>query len=186
MFDDGWVEVPTFGRAFSAMRGNVRTTLLTLLAGVVCLAVAVGAFLLANRSDGVLAGALRVVGGLLFVAALLLLGIRSFQVRRRQRARWIADGQDLQRMRAAGELPGRAPGAPLWRRARTAEQFASWLTRTTLVRAVDVSVVTPLPELDGEHGVEVRLHSGAVLRYRSPDRALVELLTGFGATATAG
>lgn len=188
VFDDGWVEVPGFGRAFSGFRADARTALRTLLLGVVGIAAAVGCFLLAGDRDGVPAGALRVVGWLLFIGAFVLLAVRMFRLRSRQRARWRADGEDLRQLKAAGGLPRIRPGAPRWRRARTAEQFASWLTETTLVRAADVSVVTVLPEQPGEQpgpeqGVEVRLHAGAALRYRSPDPELGRLLTGFGATA---
>lgn len=140
VFDDGWVEVPTFGRAVSAVRGNLRTALLDLGGLVVGLALVWASMTLASRTDGAVSGIL------------------------------------------AGRLSGRAPGAPLWRRARTAVEFSSWLTHTTLIPAADISTVTVTPPAgDGaEQVVEVLLHSGVRGRYHSPDATLGELLTRFG------
>lgn len=182
VFDDGWVEVPTFGRAVSAVRGNLRTALLNLAGFAVGLALAWGCLHLAGTTDGAPAVVLRVIGGLLLLATIGTLLVRSFGLSSRQRKNWAADGADLRRLKAAGRLQARAPGAPLWRRATTAEEFSSWLTNTTLVRAADVStVVVTAPSADDPDQVaEVQLQSGARLRYRSTDRTLGRLLAGFG------
>lgn len=185
VFDDGWVEVPTFGRAVSAVRGDFRTALLNLAGFAVGLAVAWGCLNLAGSTDGAPAVVLRVIGGLLFITSIGMLLARSFLLRFRQRTSWAADGADLRRLKAAGRLPARAAGAPLWRCATTAEEFSSWLTNTTLVRAAEVSTVVvtaPSPD-DPDQVAEVQLQSGARLRYRSTDRTLGNLLAGFGVRA---
>ncbi|MEJ7651175.1 MAG: hypothetical protein WKF57_19355 [Nakamurella sp.] len=181
VFDDGWVEVPTFGRAVSAVRGNLRTALLNLAGFAVGLALTWGCLNLAGTTAGAPAVVLRVIGGLLFIATIGTVLVRSFRLSSRQRKNWAADGADLRRLKAAGRLPARAPGAPLWRRATTAEEFASWLTNTTLVRAADVStvLVTAPSAGDPDQVAEVQLHSGARLSYRSTDRTLGSLLAGF-------
>lgn len=186
VFDDGWVEVPTLGRATAAARGNLRAALLTVGALVVGLALVWAALSVAGRIEGVGATVLRVFTVLLLIGGFGTLLVRSFQQSVRQQARWAADGQDLRRLKKDGGLPGRAPGAPLWRRARTAEEFSSWLTNTTLVRATDVSGITtiPIPVLtdraDGpEAAVDVLLHTGSVRHYRSPDATLGTLLAPF-------
>lgn len=186
VFDDGWVEVPTFGRGAAALRGNLRTALLNFGGLVVGLAVVWAALFIAGRIEGVGAGVLRLFAVLLLIGVFGTLLVRSFRQSSRQRARRAADSQDLRRLKQSGGLPGHAPGMPLWRRARTAEQFSSWLTNTTLVRATDVSTVTIVPSpvaadrADGsEVAVDVLLHSGAVRRYRSPDATLGTLLTPF-------
>lgn len=182
VFDDGWVEVPTFGRAVASVRGNLRTALLNVGALVVGLAVVWGALELAALTDGVLSGMLRVFGVLLLIGGFGTLLVRSFRLQARQAQRRIADGEDLRARKAAGTLPGRAPGAPMWRRADNAEQFSSWLTHTTMIRATDVSAVTVVPDPADTAGQQatVLLHSGEQRRYRSPDATLGELLMRFG------
>ena len=202
VFDDGWVEVPGFGRAVAGIRDNARRAYRTL--GLVVPGVVVGILLLvwANSFSGTAETVLRTAGLVLTVASIVLLSARSLSLDVRKNARQWADTNDLQRLKAAGRLPARVPGTPLFRPASSAEEFASRLTNTTLVRAADVSSVTSrelvgdaLTPVDGPYQldelpylVEVRLHSGELIRYRSPEAKLGTLLSRFGVASphTAG
>lgn len=103
--------------------------------------------------------------------------------RRRRQAR--EDLAQARAERARGRRLSRVSGAPMFRRARSAEQFAGWLDGDTHVRAADVVDVSSAVEQD-QHLVTVRLASGAERIYRSPDPKLPELLGAFGRSVHLG
>jgi hypothetical protein len=66
----------------------------------------------------------------------------------------------------------------LFGRASSAKELAEWLDGGTHVRAVDITDVRTTRE-DKDHLVTVRLSSGVIRTYRSPDGKLTALLSSF-------
>ncbi len=173
VFDDGWVELPGFGRALSDTRSNLRRALLVL-------AVLFGAPLVGGALEAV--GVPEVALVPLYVLAVAALAYGVVLVVRAKLANFRQlDGDHAQaRAEAAAEQRVRpAPGAPTRRRAESAAQFASWLEGAVHVDASHVSAVT-CERVSGEHRAEVRLSDGTARTYRSPDSKLPRLLAPFG------
>lgn len=182
VFTDGWVELPTFGRATSAAGDTTRKVLVTLALVVMVSLAAWGIIALAAAAGGTVATILKLVGGFPLVLLAGWLMVKTHRKKRRQKKRWTGDLEDLRRLRASGAVPKRAPGAVWWRRAGSAAEFASRRTNVVLVPAVDVASVQPGTMTDGERAVEVRLRTGGGRVYRSADDALPALLGRFGVT----
>lgn len=180
-FEDGWVELPTFGRATSALGDTVRKVLVTLAVTVMAAGAAWGIVALAAAAGGAVATMLKLLGGipLILIAGWLL--VRSHRRKRRQRQQWTGDLQDLRRVRSAGIVPRRIPGTPWWRRVTSAAESATRTTNVVLVRAVEVATVRPGSTHDRDVAVEVLLRSGAGRIYRSRADAAMTLLGRFGA-----
>lgn len=181
VFDDGWVELPGFGRALSDTRNQLRRSLFLLGGFALALALIYGLIRLLALIDDPPSWLRFIPGGL--VLALIfggLVAVARMDWRRLRQTR--GDAVQARAERRAGQRLTRAEGAPMWRRADTAEQLAAWLDGETHVRAADVTQVSC--ERDGaDHVVIVRAATGAERRYRSPDAKLGELLAPFGGAA---
>lgn len=180
VFDDGWVELPGLARSMSAMRGNLQRAVrnLAIFVGALC-----GAALIVKLTDriglpagwGTAAALALIVGAAGFV---LVSGTRQDlkSLRRTQ-----ADFQQARADRASGVRIRRTPGAPLLRRADSAQQFADWLDGEVLVRAADIRAVAVSTEGE-DHRATVTLTSGEQRTYRSPDAKLGALLGSFSSS----
>ncbi|MCO7218891.1 hypothetical protein [Klenkia sp. PcliD-1-E] len=167
VYDDGWVELPGFARGLSDTRAQLRQLLF--LVG------AFGVLVLLSQ----LAGRLDGVGPLSFVLSAGALGLLLFSVvqvarfRARDRQQAAGDRAQAQAARAAGRRVTRRPGAPLFRRAASSAQYASWLDGVRRVGAEQVgAVVLSGPEHPGPADplvVSVLLQDGSTLTYRTPD-----------------
>ena len=171
VFDDGWVELPGFARSLSDTRAQGRSLL-----RVVALLVVLGAATYAaDRLD-----LPAVVGGVLSAGLLVVLlwsSVLAFRFRLANRRQLVADA-DQARAEKAQRLR-REAGAPLFRRADSARQFAGWIKGEVHVDGATVLGVEAAVEGD-LHVVHVRLSTGDVRRYASPDRTLPKLLAPFG------
>lgn len=174
VFDDGWVELPGYGRAMSDLRRNRRDVLqntgVALAAGVVTLA------------SSTLGGPtwLTLLGALVVLAALVRNAWQSGTARSRNAAQLREDAEERRREAAAGHVVRMRPGAPRWRRASSAAELAGWLDGGELVSSSDlVEVVVETPADGAPTRVEVVLVDGSRRTYASPDAALARLLGRF-------
>ncbi len=115
--------------------------------------------------------------GLGFIGCLGYLTYVRVKALARSQKDYAGDQRQLRALNAAGREIRRAPGAPLFRRARTAQEFADWLEGEGHVRAGDIVDVASSRESD-LHVVTVRLSDGSTRIYRSPDGKLTDLLGG--------
>lgn len=176
VFDDGWVEVPGFARTLADTRANRRKALLVAGAVVGGLGLVWLVSWLLSRIEG-----LPLVVALLPVLALLVLVValnvwRAWMTLRNLR-QVAEDQRQARRQKAAGFRITRTPGAPLFRRAKTAQEYASWIEGETHVLATDIVDVSAARE-EKLYVVTVRLADGRTRVYRSPDGKLTELLCG--------
>lgn len=181
VFDDGWVELPGMGRTMSDARNQLRRSLFLLGGFALALALIYGLTRLLALIDDPPSW-LPFIPGLLILAVIVAgsVAVTRMRWRRVQQAR--GDVVQARAERQSGRRLTRAEGAPMWRRADTAEQLAAWLDGETHVRATEVTQVSC--ERDGEdHVVSVRATTGGERRYRSPDAKLAELLAPFGGAA---
>lgn len=187
VFDDGWVELPGMARTMSDTRQNLRAKLFGALIPLGILALLVVNAVLASRLD--LPAVWLIVPGLLLALGLLGWSVyfSIFELRRgwRNRDQLEGDRRQSRAMRASGRQIKRVPGAPLFRRAQTAEEFTRWLDGVTHVPVT--GIVEVFAVLDGEtHVVTVSLTGGRERKYRSPDARLPELLRGLRPEITFG
>ncbi len=170
VYDDGWIELPGAARGLSDTRAQIRR-LAGLLAAFAGLAVAA-------RLVGDAAAPLATV---LLVAALAVLAVAVVQVARfraRDRRQRLGDRAQARAADQAGHRVRRNPGAPLFRRAGSSAEYASWLDGVHRVAGDSVSwIQVTEPSSPAEPVVlTVHRHDGAVSTYRTPDRTAVRLL----------
>lgn len=138
VFDDGWVEIPGFARTLSDTRANLRRALLGLVVLIGGLGViALIAALLSRQDDPPVV--------LLFLPVLLafalMLGLWVWRLPVSWRgSRQVVDDHRQARQRPATSRVRRAPGAPLFRRATTAEEYAGRIVGMTHLLATDIVV----------------------------------------------
>ena len=171
VYDDGWVEVPGRARDLADTRALLRH-LLPRLAGVLTLAVL--AVVTSRYGVPVLPQAL----ALAFLALLLVTAGRARRARVLDRRQRRADDEQAERHRPDGRDRVRPrPGARGWTLPRSAAQHAAAFTGVRRVGGEQVSRVDVRdPGEPGPVLVDVWLHDGSWLGYRTPDRTVVELL----------
>ena len=180
VWDDGWVELPGAGRRVADIRGNLRQAARTLAFVVAGLALTAGLIWLVNLLPSTMSWLMFVpVLGLVAVVAFgsyrdVRLDLRQWRQAERDRDQRLAD-------RRAGLTIKLRPGAPLFRRATSAEQYAAWVENETFVRAGEVASMVGTME-GADQLVAVALRDGRVVSYRSPDPTLTRLLMSFDPT----
>jgi len=174
VFDDGWVEVPGFARSLADTRANRRKALLVAGAVVGGIGLVWLVSWLLSRIEG-LPLAVQVLPVLALLVLVVILNVWRARTALRNLRQVAGDQRQARRQKAAGFRITRTPGAPLFRRAKTAEEYAGWIEGETHVRATDVVEVAAVRE-DKMHVVTVRLSDGRSKVYRSPDGKLTELL----------
>ena len=182
VFDDGWVETPGFARALSDNRADLRRALLGLgiLFGGLGMIWLMGS-LLSKLDDPPLF--LVLIPGVLLCA--LVIGLSVFRFRGYSRNSQQIGGDLRQAQRIGASRVRRAPGAPLFKRAATAAEYAGWVEGETHVLASDIVDISA--QRDGKlHVVTVRLADRPTRVYRSPDGKLTELLCGLRPAITPG
>lgn len=172
-FDDGWVEVPSVGRQLSRARGDLKRS----LGMVVLIAAVIGGVVGLNAWFGP-ATWISVLAAVLLVAVFGFALTVAFRMQQRDdKAAW-GDIAQLRSGKAAGTNLRSVPGAPKFRRARSAEQYAGRVQNATLIRAAEVLEVAT-SRAGPDYTATVRLSSGNSRDYRSPDGNLVTLLVGY-------
>lgn len=168
VFDDGWVELPGFARGLSDTRAQLRQLLL-FLAGFTALFVLGG---LLEDTAPTLAGVLRVAALVVLVGS----AVQIARFRARDRRQWQGD---LQQARTGGQRVRARAGARLWRVAGSSQETVDALDGVRRVGSKQISTVqVTAPDRPSEADpvvVDVRLHDGQQLTYRTPDRTAVEL-----------
>jgi hypothetical protein len=173
-FDDGWLELPGMARSLALARRQLRAAalLLVIFVGGLAALVGVGRLLAKLGLHQPWPSIVPLVGFLALAATVWVVNLRL------DLHKWRASGQDREQARAdkvAGRHLEMVPGAPKWRRATSAAEFASWVRKVTLVRRVDIVSINTTDD-GADQVATVTMRDGSVRRYRSPDRTLGRLL----------
>lgn len=170
VFEDGWVEVPGGARDLADNRAQLRVLLPGLLVSIALFAASI-----VTSRLGV--PALPSLIGMAGFGLLVVTGVRARRFRYQDHLQRRGDAEQRQRMREAGRVLRVREGQNAWTRSRTSAHYAQVMEGVRRVGAEQISRVDVRQPTAAQEPVivDVWLHDGSWLGYRTPDRTAVRL-----------